>query len=319
MQAIAKAKDKRKALAEGFIYEKTLVMLAADPGTGKSTITTQIAVELAAGLPIFGVFECPRPCKVLYIQTERSIIELLERLEIIGKVLPIAKDNLFVTDAYQSFNLLYPDHVEPFVNCVLRDCPNADIIFIDPIYCMVGGGLKEDVPASMFTKVMSILQEKTGAVLWYNHHTVKPSYTNKGDMIEKADPFYGSQWLKAHVTGSFYLKECKGGVQLDRKKDNYNILPKEIILEYDAETELCSIPMSELPAIEKVKAFLKMRKVDKKEFSFNDIKAYTKLCNRSIRSNLLHSSISDQIIVVSTKKNKMLYKIKDENLSCAMP
>jgi RecA-family ATPase len=311
--AMFKAKEKRNPIAEGFIYEQTITMISADPGTGKSTITSQVAVELAAGLPVFGTFDTFKPRKVLYAQTERNIIELLERLETISKVLPILHDNLVITDAYQQFNLLNPEHAKVFIDCVMRDCPDADIIILDPIYCLVGGGLKDDLPASAFTKVMSNLQKATNAALWYNHHTVKPSYTNKGEQIEKSDPFYGSQWLKAHVTGSFHLKQCDGGVMFERKKDNYHLLPQEIILEYDPESGISHIPLADLPAAEKVRRFLKVKEVSQESFSFKDIETETKVCTRRLRELLVHSSFSDRLLVVSSLKNKKLYKIKTPN------
>ncbi len=318
LEAIHKAKEKRRALAEGFLYEQTINMFMAEPGIGKSTISTQVAVELAAGLPVFGIFPCPRPLRVMYIQTERNIIELLERLEVINKILSINKENLYITDEYQRFNLLNTEQAKVFLECIIRDCPRADIIFIDPIYATVAGGLKEDVPAAAFTKAMSNLQKATGASLWYNHHTSRPQYGSDGKKIVKDDPMYGSQWLKAHVTGSMLITPTEHGVSLVRKKDNYRLLPDTILLDYDAETELCSVKIDELPALERVRNFLRIRDVDGKQFSFNDILTETKLCNRTLRMLLLHSSIKDRLFVVSNKKNKRLYTTHSLKTSCAV-
>ena len=318
-EAMKASISKREILAEGFLYEQTILMIAADPGIGKSPISTQVAIELAAGLPVFGVFRPLRPLKVLYIQTERNIIEFLERMDTISRVLPILYDNLVITDNYQRFNLLNYAHTQLFLECVKRDCPNVDVIFIDPIYPLVSGGLKDDTPASAFTKAMSRLQKETKAMLWYNHHTTKAIYTSKGDVIDKEDPFYGSQWLKAHVTGSYHMKKHDSGVKMIRKKDNYSLLPEEITLEYNPETELCFIPLEEMPAIERVRTFLNAKKVEGKEFYFNDLSLATKLCHRTLRRLLCHSSISSKISVVSSKRNKNLYKIVEDKKSCAVP
>lgn len=316
--AIRDAKQKRKPIAEGFLYEKTILMITADPGIGKSTISTQIAIELAAGLPVFGVFRPPRPMKVLYAQTERSILEFLERAETIGKVIPLVKENLYITEEYQKFNLLNENHADLFIECVLRDCPGADIIFIDPIYCMVSGGLKEDRPASAFTKAMSNLQKATSASLYYNHHNTKATYTPQGQIVDKEDPFYGSVWLKAHCTGMFSLKQTDAGVKLLCKKDNYKLLPRNLVLDYDPETELCSIPLSDLPALERLRNFLDARDLDKKEFYFKDMESATKLCTRTLRELVVHSSIKGRISVVSSIRNKKLYKTDGVGLGCAV-
>ncbi len=298
----------RKALVEGFIYEHTINMMSADPGVGKSTVTAQMAVEMAGGMNVFGIYNMDRPLNVLYIQAERPIIELLERLHNLNKTMPIVKENLYITDAYQRFNLLKPDHVDLFIECINRDCPNADIVIIDPIYPMVSGGLKEDLPASAFTKAMSRVQYELGCALWYNHHTVKSQYASNGAKVEKDDPFYGSQWLKAHVTGSYYLKESPCGVKMVKKKDNYDIMPSSISLDYEPEAGIVSVPANELSSLDKLRNYLHRREIDKKEFSFKDIQDEIKVCTRILRKNLVHSSIKNKLKVVSSIRNKNLYQ-----------
>jgi len=310
MEAIQSAKEKRAPIAEGFLYEQTINMMVAEPGIGKSTISTQVAIELAAGLPIFGLFKMPKAVKILYCQTERSIVEFLERVEVVSKRYPIVKENLYITDEYQRLNLLNPSHVVLLIECIKRDCPDVKVIFFDPIYAMVSGGLSADEPASAFTRAMSNIQKITGATLYYNHHTVKAQHDAKGYEIKKKDPFYGSQWLKAHVTGYFHMTKSAEGVLMTCKKDNYRLLPGIISLTYDSETELCSVPSEEIPAIERVRNFLKIQEIANKEFYFNDIVRETQLCTRTIRKLLVHSSISDKLEVLSSIKNKNLYKIR---------
>jgi len=300
----------REVIAEGLLYEKTSLMISSEPGVGKSTLSTQIAVELAGGLSLFGFFHVPKPVKVFYIQTERSAIELLERLKIIDKVYPIdkIKHNLLITDEYQRLNLLNQNHVELFIKCLRRDYKEATVIFIDPIYSTVSGGLKEDRPASIFTKVMSIVQKEFNCCLFYNHHTTKDQYSQTGQKIEKDDPFYGSQWLKAHVTGSYHMKKTDDGVVLTCKKDNYNILAKKVILEYNPETELCEVVGEKLSAIDKVRHYLQVKVLDDTQFSFKDMQEAVKLGTRTLRELLMHSSIRPRIIEVSRCKNKIYYK-----------
>ena len=303
-------KSERKAIAENLLYELTTLMVAADPGTGKSTVSAQAVVELAAGLPVFGYFPVKEPTKVFYIQSERPIMELLERFKILQKTYPIMEKNIIVTDAYQVLNLLNTVDVKTFMECLERDAGGAKVWVIDPIYSTVGGGLKEDKPASAFTKVMSLVQQQFGCTLWYNHHTTKDIY-HAGKKVEKEDPFYGSQWLKAHVTGSYYMKRTSDGVTMICKKDNYGVLANRIPLEFDPETGLCSVLDSDLTAIDKLRNFLKVKAIDRKTFYFKDIEKATGLCTRTIRGLFMHSSISPLLELVSNYKNKNLYKIRE--------
>jgi hypothetical protein len=309
LAAITHAKDQRKPIADGLLYEKTIVMVSAAPGVGKSTVSTQIALELAAGLPIFGALHVARPMKVLFAQTERPLLEALERIEILSKIIPIVKDNLVFTDAYNVFNLLKEDNVHTMIDCMKRDCPNPDVIFIDPIYALVSGGLSKDEPASAFAKGMTDIWKAFDCpAMYYNHHTSRPQYDIEGKQIEKDDPFYGSTWLKAHCTGAFFLKETAEGVKLINKKDNYRCLHSTIELNYDSETGYCSIPSSAIPNIDKLRTFLRVCKLEDKTFSFNDMVTNLGCDTRTLRRLLCHSSIAPYLLVVSTLRNKKLYK-----------
>ena len=307
IEQISKAKDQRKALVDGLIYEQTIVMVSAPPGLGKSTLATQIAIECAAGLPVFGVLPILKPLKVLYCQTERPMLEFLERAEIISKTYPIVKENLTVTDAYKIFNVIKEDHMVGLIQCVNRDCPGVDIIFLDPIYPLVAGGLSKDEPASAFCKAISLLQKYTKASIFLTHHTVKPSSDRDGNTVIRDDPFYGSQWLKALVTGSYSLYSNENGVTLLRKKDNYRCLRSEIVLEYDPSTELSHIPLDEMPIVDKVRLYLQVKARDKKVFSFNEMVASLECSNRALRRVLAQDDIKDLLKIVESKKNKNWY------------
>lgn len=311
LEGIRSSKNKRTALVDGFIYENTALMVSAPPGIGKSTLSTQVAIECAAGIPVFGSFHVSRPLKILYCQNERPKIEFLERAEIVSKTYPIVASNLFITDAYKVFNLLKEEHVLAFIKCVMRDCPNADIIFLDPIYPMVSGGLSKDEPASAFCKAMSLLQHITKATLYLNHHTTKPSHDIDGRVVEKDDPYYGSAWIKAMVTGSYSAKQTKDGVSLYKKKDNYKCLHESIHLEYDPSTELSHLPTVEIPILDRIKSFLSIKKKEGAEFSFNEMMDSVKCSTRALRRALSNEEIECLIEIKEVRKNKNIYKAKE--------
>lgn len=310
IEEMNKTQDGRKAIAEGLLYEHTYLMVTSEPGIGKSTVSIQVAVELAAGLPLFGYFKVPKPQKVLYIQCERNKIELLERLKIISNTMPIVKENLFITDEYQKLDFVRD--YQMLIECIKRDCPNPDIIFFDPIYATIVGGLKEDKTASIFTKIMSRISKIMNCAMWYNHHTVKQQYTSDGSKITKDDPFYGSQWLKAHVTGSYFMETTEEGVILKCKKDNYRVLTQVIGLNYNPETNLCYLAdPSLLQPIDRLKHFIRGKKLERKEFGFKEILDGTKLCTRTIRELLCTPEIKGLLNTEKSNKNKYIYTVKD--------
>lgn len=310
IEAMEHAESSREIIAEGFLYKHTSLLISSEPGCGKSTISTQIAVELASGLPLFGYFHVPKPVKVFYVQCERNIIELLERLKVISKTLSINFNNLVITDQYQRLD--FSRHAPVLLECIKRDCPDAEVIIFDPIYATLAGGLKDDRPASIFTKIMSAISKSIGAAHILNHHTVKQTYSSFGEKIERDDPFYGSQWLKAHVTGSYTMKKTDKGVHLINKKDNYDILTKDILLDFNGETELSYLAdFAELAPIDRLKHFLRNKKLKNSTFIFSDIKRETKLCTRTIRQLLMHNTIRGVLEIEKGLKNKHFYRVKD--------
>lgn len=308
---VREAKQLRKTIAEGLLYEKTCLLMTSQPGVGKSALSIQAAVELASGLPIFGFFHVPNPVKVLYIQSERSIVETIERLQTIEKTYPINYDNLVITDEYQFLNLLNPNHLEVFLDCVVRDCVEADVTFIDPIYSTVSGGLKEDRPASAFTKAMSLLQKKINCALWLNHHDVKEQH-DKGKVLNKVQKFYGAQWLMAAATGSYDIERNadKDGVLLTCKKDNYSLLNKEIPLIYNPETMLSHLDSThKLPARDRFMNYLQAKKISEDEFTFYNIKDAILVSDSILRDLLSDTTISTLLTARKGNKNKLFYRM----------
>ena len=309
--ALVEARGQRKAIAEGLIYEKTNLMIASDPGLGKSTISTQVAVELAAGLPVFGHFHVPRPIKVFYIQAERHIVETLERIEQIKEAgTPINYDNLIVTHEFQRLNLIKYDHAILMIECIERDCPQPELIIIDPIYSMVSGGLSSDLPASAFTKVMSYLQTRFGCALWLNHHTTKQQYNQQNEKVGADDRFYGSQWLKASVTGSYQMEKEGDGVILKRKKDNYGLLLPAIELEYDAATELCHVKnIAKLPAIDRIRGYLRACQDTQMTFIYAEIMGKCLVDKVTVRNALFTTRNEYPLEVDKGLKGKKLFRV----------
>ena len=58
--AYIKPRLPRTPSVEEFLYRRKLTYLIADPGTGKSTIATQVAASVAGAVPVFGLLEIGR-------------------------------------------------------------------------------------------------------------------------------------------------------------------------------------------------------------------------------------------------------------------
>lgn len=235
---IIQPEAERKALIEGFLYEHSALMIASDPGLGKSVVLTCAFAQMSAGLPVFNSLMVPRPLKCYLIPFERGISEIAERLRHMQEVIPINYENLFINENFIGMDTTNPKHADFIIDQIKKDCPKPDAIGLDPIYAAVAGGLSTDEKASLFCRFSARLQHEFGCSVWLNHHTVKTQMF-KGEEHQRSDPFYGSQWLKAHVTASYHLRESKDGVLLEKKKDSHGNLITQLNLGYNPDNYTC--------------------------------------------------------------------------------
>lgn len=234
-EKVAQSEDARPPLIAGFIHEGSVILVSAEPGVGKSTIAACWMAQASSGLPVFGQLFVPRPLVIYYIPFERGAEEIAERFRYIQNSVKINWDNLYVNPNFAGFNVNKDSHADEIIGTIRHDLAgrHADIIVLDPIYAAVPGGLSKDEAATQFTRFSSRLQAEFGCANYLNHHTSRDKYTDTGDKVERDDPFYGSQWLKAHCTGGFLLKRISENPVLLNKKDNHSCLMKSIPLQYD--------------------------------------------------------------------------------------
>ena len=260
LEEIIKSHIERPALIEGFLHEHSSLMLAADPGVGKSVLMICAFAQASAGLPVFNKLMCSRPLRCYYIPFERGMQEAIERLKCMKEVVPFDYDNLFINENFVGLDVTNSKHADLIIKIIQQDCPEGvDIVGIDPIYASVSGGLSTDEKASSFCRFSARLQQTLKCSVWLNHHTVKQQVDQAGKTIERSDPFYGSQWLKAHVTASYHMKQSKDGILLENKKDSHGNLIKKINLGYNQEFYTCYAVNVEDVVVKKDRALVFLR------------------------------------------------------------
>lgn len=277
--ALSAAPRQPPALIEGLLYERSILLVSGDPGVGKSTTIANIIAQSCSGLPVFGMLNTPRPLRNLYIPFERGKEEILPRLLHLREVNPIIASNLYIyeSDDCPIPNLLSEKDQEYLIAEIERNCPDGiDCIFYDPIYQSVLGGLSNEDRVSVLCRFNTRIVRHFRCATFLAHHTVKKQLDRDGIAIEKEDPFYGSQFLKAHCTGSYYLrlnKETEGCIWLC-KKDNWSVHLDKIPLRYHPENYLCTVEgqQSEMTVHDRMLVLFRPHKMSNKTFSFNEIK-----------------------------------------------
>lgn len=299
---------RRKSIVEGLIYERSCVMFASHPGIGKSILTLQMALEMSVGLPVFGSFPST-PTKVYYIQKERSIDEVAERIEVMQNKISWNPDNLIIDSELQTFNLASEKNHKWIIGRIAEH--NPGVIIIDPIGAGTPG-LSKDEPANMFCSFLTSLQKATGATNILNHHIVKDSYSqSSGEKIEKDDPFYGSQWIKAHVTGSYLINKTEDGCQFSNKKDSHSNLISKFDIAYDPEIMLSTTSQDSMPFKDKLYRFCLACRSQNKVFTLREATLAIGCARRTFINLCAYPPFDTHIKRINTIGSATLYKVLD--------
>ena len=277
--AVEATAESRTPLIEGLLYERSVLLMSADAGVGKSTIVANVIAQASLGLPVFQTLHVPRPLLCYYIPFERGSEEIRERFKHIREAIPYNSQNIRVFDntEFATPNLYDPNDQAFLLDSIQRDCPERapDIVFYDPIYQAVAGGLSNEDRVSLFIRFNVKLMAHFRCATWLNHHTGKSIYSASGAPIEKDDPYYGSSYLKNHCTGSYYLKKNPegDGTLMLRKKDNLDLLLKKITLYYEPETYTSYIKddLAGMSAADRLRVILRQFKSEKKTFTFRQL------------------------------------------------
>lgn len=170
--------------------------IIAPGGTGKSIFSLQLAVSVACGLPLAGVWHVEQPGPVLGLFAEDDEEELHRRLHSIvtqlrseGVMSPEVdarlKENLFVrsmvadnnlmTSALPNGQVVQTPYVQRLIATV-RQAPDARLVIVDPASRFRGGQENSAEDMTRFVEALELLSKTTGTTVVVLHHA------NKGSM-----------------------------------------------------------------------------------------------------------------------------------------
>ena len=257
-------------------------MFVALPEAGKSVLTVNATACGSIGAPLFGLLEAKQNIKTAYIQLEGSRDEQISRMKAMESKIPFDVNNIswhtpyIIAESEKTW--------DPFFKEIDESAP-FDLAIFDPAYKATIGGLKKEESAMALIKFLDSFRAKFGCAIILNHHAVKESYSqDNGQVIKKADPFYGSQWLKAYVDVSYTVeRKGKDSISLTNTKDRpQNVLPS-LTLDFDiySYTLKANEKESAIPANLRIRQFLKLK------FGNNSFTVNQEIC-RECRVSLRH-------------------------------
>lgn len=240
--AIFAANPERHFLIDRLIPEHSITMFYGPDGCGKSTLLTQLAIQAASGLPVFGEFDVIRPLTVIYIMAERHISDTFEKIKRMSLCQEFKWENFAITSALQGINLLQPKENELFVQSVLkisRQFKKTDIVCLDPLYAMVPKGLKDEDGAGVITGITRRLINELDCAPIINHHPNRGVKKEDGSRTEGDD--FGSRFLSANCTAKYRIRQKGNGTEFENEKDSFTCCVKKFSLEFDLGSYLSNV------------------------------------------------------------------------------
>ena len=308
LKILSESVPEHKFIIEGLLYEHDSLLISSDSGKGKSLISIQVAMQLSAGLPVFGCLQTSGRKRIWYMQMERHQNESLERMNKLSPSIAWSCDNFFLDTEVQILNFINPSHYAIVEARGVEIDP--DVIFIDPLYG-IAQGLSQDKIAAEVSKCLTMLKKKLNCAIWINHHIVKDTFDNKGKKIQKDDPFYGATWIKAHVTGSYLMIQTETGVEMIKKKDNHDVLLDNIVTVYDHETYLSTVDPDKFNYSDRFKIFINIVfSRSNKTFKFKEAQIFVGCAVRTMRNLVSAQPFSEVLIPHRSNGVSTLYEIK---------
>ncbi len=159
----------------------------------------------------------------------------------------------------------------------------TEILFVDPIY----PGMKDisAVYVNIFCELMTRIQATVGCSYILTHHAGRTSVTQFGSEARRSSPYFGSTFIMAHVTGSYFIEksEDKNGLIFKGDKSSQSNLMSSITTVYDPSTHLSEIDIPKLSANDRFIIYAKQCAHSGYKPTFKDVRGHLQVSASSLR------------------------------------
>ena len=215
----------QELIVDKLIMSGTISMLAADSGTGKSSLIYQIMEAVTTGQPLFNQLPTKK-CNVHIIQVDESFINARKK----WKRMQLRPDESKVSFCWE----WSPTQMEELENKIIDK--NIQLCFMDSFGKLFGdSGDMNTIEAGYYMYSLNNIAAKTGCAFLVAHHLKKEQNKQKKDnspRIPSLNDFFGSGYIVAGVRdawGMWQKGEDTDGTPLyglKYLKDNSGLIEK---------------------------------------------------------------------------------------------
>lgn len=198
--------DQMDIIAEGIMPLKSRMVIGGAPKAGKTTIATQIALELASGTPVLGLFDVPRPVSVMMIQLELDEDSFRERMISARDTVYNLRPNMLAIITTGKLFLDTPEGSKELTEALNMFRPR--VLVLDPLRKL---HLGDEDNASHMIRLLNFLdnlRDSYGLSFIITHHAHKPRMDARGRVIDEGmDALRGSNAIAAWADSILMIQE----------------------------------------------------------------------------------------------------------------
>ena len=189
LQLFDRNNDDANLIGDRWLCKGSQAAITGPTGVGKSSLELQIAIRWILGRAVFGGLKPVKPMRVLLIQAENDLGDIAEAFQDMTLAMSQVKDepfgaremdiirkNLIIRRVDSVTGANFVSYLETSINKY-----KPDIVFVDPFLAYVGDDALQQKVMSNFLRVqINPILRKTGALLIWIHHVVKPGGNANG-------------------------------------------------------------------------------------------------------------------------------------------
>ena len=172
-------------------------MISAAPNVGKSILVQNMALDIAAGLPLFMGKFAVAPARVLYLDLEMGESALQERFQKMCKAKGITGENFYLK-YLPALNLL-EEQGRTLIDEWLKEL-NVQVLILDPLGNAWAGDESKQEQVGQLTAYLNTLIKKFSISILVVHHWRKATKDFKSGGQMAAGSYKWEAWLDTHVT-----------------------------------------------------------------------------------------------------------------------
>ena len=228
---------------EGWLPERTVTLLAANGGVGKSNLSLQAGVALATGREFVGV--ATKPSRVLVISGEdegRTVhFRVANICQDLGLQMSELAGRMMVYDMTQTDCVLWrngapTERMQWLADAVVRH--RAETVIIDNASDVFADNENDRTCVRGFMRCLNTIAHGTGAGMLLLAHVDKAS-VRAGAGLDSNSTFSGSTaWNNSARSRWAMVREDSGAIVVRHEKCNLGPLQEEIRLEFDTQAKV---------------------------------------------------------------------------------